>query len=101
MGTEEAMASGIIEMLDRENKLKTLTDLNEKEINALALLETLADRMKIKELGDFVHNFSLYRISRARMGRREVGGMVTFAGYGQAEQRGGRRTIRDLFSGLR
>jgi hypothetical protein len=99
IGTEEAMAQGIVEMLDKDNKIKTLTDLNDEEINALTLLDTLGERFKIKELANFVHNFSLYRIARERMGRREIGGMVTFAGSVQQER--GRRSIRDLFAGLK
>jgi len=100
MGTEEAMAQGIIEMLDKDNKVKTLSDLNDEEINALALLETLGTKLNVKVLNSFVRNFCLFRISRARMGRREIGGMVTFAGYG-AEEKRRKRSIGELFAGLK
>lgn len=101
MGTEEAMATGIVEMLEtKSDKVKTLSDLNEEEIGFMALLETMGKRMKINVLNEFVDNFCQFRVSRHRMGRKEIGNIIAFAGGG-AEDRTRRRSIKDLFSGIR
>jgi len=101
MGTEEAMATGIIELLRTSNeKVRTLSDLDDEEIGVLSLLETIADSLSIREIKTFVERFCQFRVSRYRLGRRELGGIITFTGIGAEETRR-RRGIRALFSGLR
>jgi len=101
MGTEEAMALGIVEMLDiKDQKIKTLTDLNDTEIGVLTLLDIISQRLRIKEVGNFVKGFCQFRVSKYRLGRREMANIITFAGFGTEERRKV-RSIRDLFSGMR
>lgn len=101
MGTEEATASGIIGMLGPEKQRdKILSDLNDEEIGVLTLLNTIGTKLKLDSIKEFCKNFCLYRISRFRMGRREMSGIITFAGISGEEKRKV-RSIRDLFRGIR
>lgn len=101
MGTEEAMATGIQEMLDtKAEKVKTLSDLSDEEIGFFALLETMGTKLKISTINDFVKNFCQFRVSRFRLGRREMGNIIAYAGSG-FEDRSRRRSIKELFSGIR
>lgn len=101
LGTEEATATAIQGMLgDEKQREKILSDLNEEEVAVLTLLDTIEKKMKTGVLREFCKNFCLYRISRFRLGRREIGSIITFAGIGETDKRKV-RSIRDLFSGLR
>lgn len=101
MGTEEAMAAAIVEMLNTDEfKTKTLSDLDDEEIGFMALLETIGEKLKLKEISDFVDNFCQFRVSRFRLGRREMSHIVSAAGMSW-EDRTRRRGMKDLFSGLR
>lgn len=101
MGTEEAMASAIVEMLEtNEHKTKTLSDLDDEEIGYMALLETIGNKLKVNEIQFFVDNFCQFRVSRGRLGRREMCNIVAVAG-GSYEDRMRKKGIKDLFSGIR
>jgi len=102
IGTEEAMGRGIIEMLSPlKIKSKTLSDLDDEQVGVLSLLEAMGKHLKIKELQTFCEEFRLHRISRFRLGRREIGGILAFSAFGIPEG-GGRKkhSIKDLFSGF-
>lgn len=100
-GTDEAMAKGIIEMIKTSaENAKTMSDLNDPEVGYLSLLETIADELGLEVLKKFNQNFCQYRVSRFRLGRREIGGVLTFAGA-ESTGRVKSRSIRDLFSGIR
>jgi hypothetical protein len=101
MGTEEAMATAIVEMLEtNEMKTKTLSDLDDEEICYMALLQCIAKQLKVKEIQSFVDNFCQFRVSRNRLGRREMGSIVSNAGS-SFEDRLRKRGAKDLFAGLR
>ena len=101
MGTEEAMATAIVQMLEtNEMKKKTLSDLDDEEIGVLALLETMGKKMKIPVVNDFIRNFCQFRVSRFRLGRREMGAIVSTAGMSM-DDRFKKKKLGDLYSGLR
>jgi len=101
IGQEEAMAIGIQELLEtRDNKIKTLSDLDDVEIGTLALLSVIGKSMKIKEIVNFVEEFCQFRVSRYRLGRREVKDVVTYGGTGGEDSRR-KKSIKDLFGGMR
>mgnify|MGYP001139987361 CR=1 FL=1 len=97
MGEEEARAQSLLELLEK-TKPELLSDLNDEEILYLALLKTWAKQVNCKILDDFCNNFMNLRVSRNRMGRREI----VFAVSLIAERlKGAPRTIKDLFAGIR
>lgn len=101
MGTEEAIAKTIDEMMDvRKEKIKMLSDLDIEEISVLSMLSTLSKTLKINSLEQFIDDFCRFRISKARMGRKEFTSMITMAGFNM-EQNNRSRSIRSLFSGIR
>jgi hypothetical protein len=101
MGQEEALARAITEMMDvTEQKKKLLSDLSEEECNVLTLLHVIGERLKVKEISRFAEEFCMYRVSRSRMGRREMVNVITFSGLPMSEMKG-RKSIKDLFSGIR
>jgi hypothetical protein len=101
MGTEEAHAITIQDLLDTKDlKAKTMTDLNDEEVGVLALLQTIGDSLDIAEIKAFVTHFAQFRVSRNRLGRREMKEIVTNAGNMDNDIRR-RRSIKDLFQGIK
>lgn len=100
MGQEEAIAHSLLELLDQAEKHKTMSDLDENEIGVLSLLETMSQRLKIDELGNFVHNYAKFKVSRARLGRREITSAITLGSAGFEDRRKA-KSIKDLFGGMR
>lgn len=101
LGQEEAMAQALIEMMDIQgDKTRTLSDLNEEEIGTLALLQTLGNRVKVDEINDFVRLFCQFKVSRMRMGRREIVSAISLGTLGMEDRRK-RGSIKDLFGGGR
>lgn len=96
-GTEEAVAKSLLELI-KSKKFKILSDLDDEEILNLSLLLTWGERIKCKAIVDFCENFLQLRISRYRLGRREI---VNVASYAGSSDRKKARSIRDLFAGLR
>ncbi len=104
-GTEEAIAKLIMEILRTgaekpKEKTKLLTDLSPEEIHVLTLLSTIGENMNIKVLKEFCLNFCQYKVSKNRLGRKEMVGIATF-NLGDGTDKKGRKSIKDLFSGLR
>lgn len=96
MGTEEATARAILEMVatDKE-KVKALTQLSDEEIQVLSLLSAMAEELKLDSIKKIVENFSIYRISHNRAGRKEVTGMVTMVGFA-SEERNKARNLKSI-----
>lgn len=102
IGSEEAVAKAILELMRvEEEKVKTLSDLNDEEIGVLSLLETIGESLNIKEINKFVENFCQYRVSRHRLGRREMGSIIAWAGFGVQETGRRRLSLKSLFGGFR
>jgi len=100
LGTEEATALLIQELMRNDNP-KVMTDLSDEEVGVLSLLSTIGEDLKIKELKNFCKNFSLYRISRFRLGRREMTDIASWSSgdaYGRKKKV---KSVRDLFGGMR
>ena len=100
-GQEEAMAQALLELMDIQgDKAKSLTDLNDEEVGVLTLLQTMHDRIKIKEIGNFVDLYCKFKVSRSRLGRREIINAISFGGV-QMEDKRRKGSIKDLFAGMR
>lgn len=98
MGTEEATAILIQELIKSDN-IKIMTDVNDEEGGVLSLLSTMGEHLKIPALKLFVKNFCMFRVSRFRMGRRE---MVNVASYTGENPEGRKvKSLKDLFTGMR
>lgn len=101
LGQEEAMAQALIELMDiQAEKTRTLSDLNEEEVGVLTLLQTMGNRIQVTEINDFVKLFCQFKVSRGRLGRREIINAISFGGIGMDDRRKS-RNIKDLFGGLR
>ena len=100
LGTEEALGKLITELMKlQKEKYKILTDLDDKEVCTLSLLSTIAESLKIKELRTFVANFCNFRVSRDRMGRRELVGIASLTGIGISERKG-KISLKSLIPGI-
>jgi len=97
MGEEEARAQSLLDLLDK-TKPELKSDLSDEEIHYLALLKTWAKQTDCKIIDDFCDNFMTLRVSRNRMGRREIVFALSLIGE---KIRGAPKTIRDLFAGIR
>jgi hypothetical protein len=96
-GTEEALAKGILNLLHTKDT-KTFSDLDDEEILNLSLLYTWADLIKDNALKKFCDNFLELRVSRFRLGRREIVSIASFTGEPERRKIKG---IKDLFAGFR
>jgi hypothetical protein len=96
-GTEEALAKGILDLL-KTGKTKILSDLDDEEILNLSLLYTWADLIKSDALKQFCDNFLQLRVSRFRLGRREI---VSIASFTSEPERRKIKSIKDLFGGFK
>lgn len=102
MGTEEATAHGILGMMGREEeRYKRLSDLDDEEIGVLTLLNTIGEKLRLDVVKKFVEDFCEFRVSRFRLGRRELGGIIAYGGYGYGEEKRRARSIKELFAGIR
>lgn len=101
LGQEEAMAQALIEMMDIQGeKTRTLSDLQDEEVGILTLLQTLGNRVHVREINDFVRLYCQFKVSRLRLGRREVVNAISFGTLGMEDRRR-RGSIKDLFGGAR
>lgn len=96
-GREEAFAKLGMSLLKTE-EFKVLSDLESEEIGKVAIIQTLADRLKSPVLKTFVKNFLLLRVSQNRLGRRE---MMNIATSGVEDTKKKAKSISSLFAGLR
>ena len=95
------MAQALLELIDiNGDKTRTLSDFNDEEICVLTLLQTITNRIKVKELDDFVVHYSQFKVSRNRLGRREIVNALSAGAYGQDDRRKS-RSIKDLFGGMK
>jgi len=69
--TEEAMGK-IIALLANEDKYKLITDVEHNEISNIAGLLAIADTYDITLLKNYLKNYLLLRISKKRLGRKEI-----------------------------
>lgn len=97
-GEEEARASSLLKLLETKYP-KLLSDLSDEEIHALTILDTWASETNNKILRKFTKSFLEHRVSKHRLGRREIALAVTLGSSGEVGRRP--RSIKDLFSGLR
>ncbi len=92
---EEAIGK-ISMILAKSEKIKVLTDLDDEEIKQIAALLVVADVVDDKNLENFCNNFMELRVSKKRLGRRELLDLAKSSGR-QAEQRLG--FVRRIFGG--
>jgi hypothetical protein len=101
LGQEEAMAQALLELIDIQGeKSRTLSDLNDDEVGILTLLQTMHNTIDVKEIGDFVDLYCKFKVSRSRLGRREIINAISFGGAGMDDKRR-KGSIKDLFAGMR
>lgn len=99
LGQEEAMAQALLELMDIQmDKTRTLTDLNDEEVGVLSLLQTLSNRVRVREIDDFVRLYCQFKVSRMRLGRREIVNAISIGNLGLEEKRR-RGGIKELFGG--
>jgi len=97
LGQEEALAKSLLELTQPE-KIELFSDLNDEEIIALSALLTWGKELKIKVLKTFVQQFLRLRVSRYRLGRREIALTVGMAGGSVGVKP---KSVKDLFAGLK
>jgi hypothetical protein len=96
LGFEEQLSIALKDISPKD--IKKQSDLNDEEIVGLSVIYLWAETTKIKVLKNFADDFLALRISRHRMGRREIVSL----GYGAAEpERKRLRSLRELFMGIR
>jgi hypothetical protein len=99
-GLDEALAKMSIELMKPEkDKLYTLSDVTPEEIFGLSTILSYAEIFDSKLIKAWVKNFLLLRISRLRLGRKEH--ILLGSGMRDSSEKTGRKSITDLFSGLR
>jgi len=98
-GTEEAIAQGLLRLWESKN-FKIHSDLDDEEILNLSLLYSLGDTTGVKNINKFCDNFLQLRVSRFRLGRREIVTIGSASGADSGDRKKA-RSIKDLFSGLR
>ncbi|MEM2506256.1 MAG: hypothetical protein QXF61_04350 [Nitrososphaeria archaeon] len=96
LGFEEQVAVCLRDISPK--KLTMQSDVDDEEIPNLCVLYVLDKNFKINVLKEFADNFLELRISRFRLGRREIIGLGT--GVAEPERRK-LKTLRDLFVGIR
>jgi len=100
VGTEEAVARIGMEFLspDKEN-VPLLTDLTPKEIFIISGLQALADFYNSKIINNFILTFQKLRVSRYRIGRKELILFATGLKEIEEEKRKGKQ-LGSLLAGL-
>ncbi len=103
LGTEEAIAQILQQMTDI-NTISMFTDLEQQEINDIALSLIVSKYFKKKFnftfMEDLVKEYLKLKVSLERKGRKEVVGMITLQNLFEA--RGGKSgKLSDLFAGLK
>lgn len=103
VGTEEAIARGILELLGTKDptKVKMLSDLSDDEIGTLSLLTVIGDKLRIPEVKGFVEKFCQFRVSRFRLGRREMVNIASYTGLELGSERRRIRSLRELIPSIR
>lgn len=96
-GPEEALARIGMEILyPSETNMALLSDLTPKEILYLASLKTVSEVYEIPPIYQFILEFLKFRVSRLRLGRKEL--ILFGTGIREEMARGGK--AKGLLSGL-
>lgn len=96
LGFEEQIASSLSDISPKD--IKQRSDLDDEEILNLSVIYLWGEVTGCKTLQKFADNFLKLRVSRFRLGRREI---VALGSSAAEPERRRFKTIRDLFSGIR
>ena len=101
MSQDEAVAQNVLKLAEAtDEEMKLLSDLEEEEVGYLTILYTLSEMIGLDVLSEFANQFLRLRVSKGRLGRREIvwiaSAMELLLGRG-----GGKfRSPKDLFAGF-
>lgn len=95
---EEALAKVSMILAETKNP-KILSDFSEQEIGYMTALRTMAEEYDIKILRTLTDNIAQYRVSKLRMGRKEI--LEIASEVRRVPERMLRGGMRSLFSGFR
>jgi len=100
VGPEEAIARIGLELLYADDEqLKSLSDLTPKEVFYLTALTNIAEFYDSDVMKNFITNFLKFRMSRMRLGRKEM--LIFATGLREATEEAKRgRGMTSLISGL-
>jgi hypothetical protein len=100
VGPEEAIARIGLELLYAEGEeLKSLSDLTPKEVFYMTTLTNIAEIYDSDAMKNFIDNFLKFRISRMRLGRKEM--LIFGTGMREATEEAKRgKGMTSLISGL-
>ena len=73
--SEEAQAKAVMTLTRREN-IEMLSDLGDDEIKLLTSLSAVGEELKDPLILKVCNSFAVYRVSKSRMGRKEIARMV-------------------------
>jgi hypothetical protein len=100
VGPEEAIARIGLELLYAQGEeLKSLSDLTPKEVFYLSVLTNVAEFYNSNVMKNFIDNFLKFRISRMRLGRKEMLIFATGLREATEEVKKG-RSVASLLAGL-
>lgn len=80
-------------------RLFALSDITPNEVFGLNLIKSYADKFSSPLVDDWIKRHLLFRISRLRIGRKEL--VLLLSGIAQSEKSGKKKSLSDLFSGLK
>ncbi|RLG16664.1 hypothetical protein DRN69_00300 [Candidatus Pacearchaeota archaeon] len=70
---DEAVAQNVLKLTElTEEELKMLSDLEEEEVGYLTILFTISDELGLEFLKSFADDFLRLRVSKGRLGRKEI-----------------------------
>jgi len=70
---DEAIAQNVLKLTElTDEELKMLSDLTEEEIGYLTILFTISDQIGLDFLKSFGLDFLKLRVSKGRLGRKEI-----------------------------
>lgn len=98
-GIDEALAKISTQLMTpTKDNIYTISDITPEEVFGLSVLSTMAKKFDSKMIQDWIDNFLLLRVSRFRLGRKEL--LMLGSGMRQQteQKKGG---TADLFMGLR
>lgn len=99
IGQEESIAKSLQELTTpEEENIDFLTDLDEEDILNIAALKTWGKTTGFDILIDFCTHVERLRVSRNRLGRREIGATISMSSGGMIQRHKG---LRDLLGSLR
>lgn len=85
-------------MTPTKNNIFTISDITPEEVFGISILSSFAEKFNSKLVTDWIENFLLLRVSRLRLGRKEL----LLLGSGLRQQNEAKKTTAsDLFGGMR